>query len=106
VDVPADVDRAAPIVVRHEIEIDAPLERVWKLHTQVNRWPEWQQAITSARIEGDFEPGSSFDWSSYDFPVTSTIYAVDEGSRVLWGGSSGGVTGIHEWLFELSAEPS
>jgi hypothetical protein len=27
------------------------------------------------------------------------IYAVTEGARVLWGGTSGGITGVHEWLF-------
>ena len=32
-------------------------------------------------------------------PVVSTIYAVAERARVLWGGTSGGITGVHEWLF-------
>lgn len=31
--------------------------------------------------------------------ITSTVYAVDEGSRILWGGSTGDITGIHEWTF-------
>jgi hypothetical protein len=35
--------------------------------------------------------------------VTSTIYAVDDRHRVLWGGPAGGITGIHEWVFEETA---
>jgi hypothetical protein len=31
--------------------------------------------------------------------VRSTVYDLAERSRVLWGGTSGGITGIHEWLF-------
>jgi uncharacterized protein YndB with AHSA1/START domain len=95
---PQDVDGAAPVLAHHEIDIDAPLERVWALHTNVAGWPEWQTEITAARIDGPFEPGTSFDWTSYGFTVRSTIYAVDAGSRVLWGGTAEGITGIHEWL--------
>jgi uncharacterized protein YndB with AHSA1/START domain len=96
---PTDVDRSAPVLAHHEIDIEAPLERVWELHTDVAAWPEWQKEITEARIEGAFEPGTSFDWISYDFPVTSTIYDVKDRSRSLWGGTAQGITGIHEWLF-------
>jgi Polyketide cyclase / dehydrase and lipid transport len=98
--VPTDIDRAAPVLAQHEVDIQAPLDLVWQLHADVNAWPSWQTDITEARIDGEFEPGASFDWSSYGFGVTSTIYGVTDRSRVLWGGTSGGITGIHEWTFE------
>jgi uncharacterized membrane protein len=97
--VPTDVDRAAPVIAVHEIEIEAPLDTVWRLHADVNTWPTWQTDITDAHIDGALEPGVSFDWTSYGFSVTSTVYTVTEGTRVLWGGTSGGITGIHEWVF-------
>ena len=31
--------------------------------------------------------------------MTSTVYDLVERTRVLWGGTSDGITGIHEWLF-------
>ena len=37
--------------------------------------------------------------TSYGFTVVSTIYAVAPRTRVLWGGTSGGITGVHEWVF-------
>ncbi len=100
--IPTDVDRSAPVVVVHEIDIEAPLEKVWQLHTDVNSWPTWQTQITAAHIDGDLEPGVSFDWTSYGFSVTSTVYDLAERARVLWGGTSGGITGIHEWLFSTT----
>jgi hypothetical protein len=96
---PTDVDRAAPVIAIHEIDIEAPLDRVWRLHTDVNAWPSWQSDITAAHIDGALAPGVSFDWTSYGFSVTSTVYELAERSRVLWGGTSGGITGVHDWRF-------
>ena len=98
-----EVDRTAPVLAHHEIHIEAPLERVWRLHTDVAEWPHWQKEITEARIDGPFEPGTSFDWTSYGFSVTSTIYEVEDQSRSLWGGTADGITGIHEWRFTQSS---
>lgn len=97
--VPSDVDRAAPVLAHHEVDIEAPLDAVWQLHVDVNTWPSWQTAITAAHIDGVLEPGVSFDWTSYGFSVSSTVYDVTDRSRVLWGGTSGGITGVHEWIF-------
>ena len=53
---------------------------------------------------GLMEPGVSFSWSSFDFPVTSTVYEVTGHERILWGGTANGITGIHEWIFEATPE--
>jgi hypothetical protein len=97
--VPTDVDIDAPVRAHHETDIDAPLDTVWQLHTDVNAWPSWQAEITAAHIDGAFQPGASFEWTSYGFTVVSTIYAVAERARVLRGGTAGGITGVHEWVF-------
>ena len=96
---PTDIDRAAPVIAVHEIDIEAPMDTVWRLHTDVNEWPTWQTDITAAYIDGTLGPGVSFDWTSYGFSVTSTVYDLAERSRVLWRGTSAGITGVHEWLF-------
>ena len=96
---PTGIDRNAPVIVHHEIDINAPLETIWRLQTDVNNWPAWQTDITAARLDGPFEPGNSFTWTSYGFTVTSTIYAVAERTRTLWGGPAQGVMGIHEWVY-------
>ena len=97
--IPAGIDGNAPVIARHEIDINAPLETVWRLQTDVSNWPAWQTDITAARLDGPFEPGNSFTWTSYGFTVTSTIYAVAERTRTLWGGTAEGITGTHEWIY-------
>jgi hypothetical protein len=97
--VPTGIDSNAPVHTRHEIDINAPLDLVWRLHTDVNNWPAWQTAITKAQLDGAFQPGNSFKWTSYGFTVVSTIYASAERARTLWGGPAAGITGVHEWVF-------
>ena len=97
--IPTGVDGDAPVRAHHETDINAPLDTVWQLHADVNAWPTWQTDITAAHIDGAFQPGASFEWTSYGFTVVSTIYAVAECARVLWGGTAGGITGVHEWVF-------
>ena len=96
---PTDIDRTAPVIVHHQIDIGAPLETIWRLQTNVNNWPSWQTDITAARLDGPFEPGNSFTWTSYGYTVTSTIYAVADHSRTLWGGPTRGIMGTHEWVY-------
>jgi len=97
--VPTGIDTGAPVRARHEIEIDARLSIVWELHTDVNNWPSWQPKVSAAHLNGPFEPGASFEWTSYGWTIVSTIYAATDGARVLWGDKSGGSTGVHEWGF-------
>ena len=87
--IPVGIDGDAPVRVHHEIDINAPLETVWRLLADVDNWPAWQAAITGARLDGAFEPGTSFEWTSYDFTVVSTIYAVAERARVLCAAAVG-----------------
>jgi len=96
---PSTVDRTAPDLAHHDIDIQAPLESVWELHVDVNGWTRWNPDMTSAHLDGSFVPGESFDWESHGFPVTSHVYEVDDRRRILWGGTAGGITGVHEWLF-------
>jgi hypothetical protein len=97
---PSTIDTEAPVLAHHEIDIQAPLDTVWRLHTGVNAWTGWQTDITTAHLEGPLQPGASFDWTSFGFPVTSTVYELTDRAHVLWGGTAGGITAIHEWIFE------
>jgi Polyketide cyclase / dehydrase and lipid transport len=98
--VPTGIETDAPVLARHGIDISAPLDTVWQLNTDVNGWPSWQTEITAARLDAPFEPGASFTWTSYGFTVTSTIYAVTQHARTLWGGTAQGITGTHEWVYD------
>ncbi|MEU8239425.1 SRPBCC family protein [Actinoplanes missouriensis] len=93
------IDENAAIVTRHEFRIDAPIARVWALHTDVNRWTSWQSDIDTAYADGPLQRGSTFHWSTAGLQIASTVYAIDAPRRILWGGPAQGIVGIHEWIF-------
>ncbi|WP_338671408.1 SRPBCC family protein [Streptomyces sp. SCSIO 30461] len=101
---PTTIDESAPIVAEHSIRIAAPLERVWRLHTDVGSWPEWLHAVKEARLDGPIAPGTTFHWVTAGLSIDSTIYEVDASHRILWGGPAHGITGVHEWTFSDDGE--
>lgn len=70
-------------------EIDAPIERVWAVLTDVARYPEWNPFTVS--VETDFELGSPVDMRVNLLGRGRTMRQVEyvtsyiEGSRLSWG---------------------
>jgi hypothetical protein len=65
-----------------EATFEAEPEAVWKVWTDVGRWPEWDVSKEIARLDGPFEPGVS-GWAkqrgSLGGPFTITV--VEAGRR-------------------------
>ena len=49
---PHSIDEQAPVIARHSAVVAAPLDLVWRLHTDINAWPTWQEAIDEAHLAG------------------------------------------------------
>jgi hypothetical protein len=96
-----DIDRAAPVIVRQEVTVDAPIELLWRLHTDVNQWTTWRSDVDSAHLPGQFAPGEVFRWATSGLEIDSSIQAVDPNRRTVWGGPAGGIVGIHVWIFSV-----
>ncbi|MEU6239295.1 SRPBCC family protein [Kitasatospora sp. NPDC047058] len=109
------VDPAALVRHRAEIVIDAPLRTVWRLQTDVERWPAWQAPVrTAERLDaGPFRKGSVFRWTTPVPPnpatpatsleITSTVEQVERNSCIRWTGPAIGeglhIDGVHVWNF-------
>ncbi len=81
------------------ILIHAPLPRIWGLVTDVDRWPQWNRAVQSARLDGPVAPGSVFRWKSGGFSVTSTFRDIEPMTRLSWTGVAFGTHAVHRWTF-------
>ncbi|MFG2049483.1 SRPBCC family protein [Micromonospora sp. NPDC048935] len=110
------VDTAAQIRYRTETTIDAPLRTVWKLQTDVERWPSWQKPVLSSKRldRGPLRPGSSFRWTTpvdetalnpaTTLVVTSTVGQLQHQRCLRWDGPAIGAglridEGVHVWTF-------
>ncbi|MEV4613569.1 SRPBCC family protein [Kitasatospora sp. NPDC049258] len=94
------IDENAPVVVRLSTTVDAPLASVWRLHTDIDSWVDWNRDITRASIEGPLAPGATFRWRTHGLDITSTVQQLVPGERIVWGGPVQGIEGIHVWTFE------
>ncbi|MFF0079972.1 SRPBCC family protein [Streptomyces canus] len=110
------VDAGAPIRYRSDVVIKAPLSTVWKLQTDVERWPSWQPPVISAeRLDpGRLEKGSRFRWTTpapatpttpaTTLAITSTVRELRHHDCILWSGPAIGEglridEGVHLWTF-------
>lgn len=94
------IDETAPVIVRLSTVIDAPLERIWALHTDINAWAAWNADVDHAELDGPLLPGSSFRWKTHGLDITSTVRELVPGERLVWGGPANGIEGVHVWTFE------
>ena len=97
------IDATAPVIVRLSTVIDAPLERVWALHTDVDTWPSWNADVDRAALDGPLLPGASFNWVTHGLDITSTVRELVPGERLVWGGPANGIEGVHVWTFERTS---
>ncbi|MEU0376639.1 SRPBCC family protein [Streptomyces cyaneofuscatus] len=109
------VDAKALVRAWAETVIDASPATVWKLQTDVERWPDWQAHVTGVdRLDhGRFRPGSAFRWTTPIPPnpatpatsldITSTVKQLKPNSCIRWTGPAVGeglhIDGVHVWSF-------
>lgn len=97
-----EIDHRAPVITRDDIVIHAPLNRIWKIQTDVEAWPTWQPDVTEAvkLTPGPLRAGSVFRWSVHGLSdINSTVKQVSPQRRIAWGGPAQGITAVHVWTF-------
>ncbi len=94
-----NIHENAPVVTKLQIVIDAPIDSVWKVFANVNRWPQWQKEIPGSKMDGSFKEGTSFDWKTHGLTIRSTFHTVEKNKEVGWSGPAFGSFAIHNWHF-------
>jgi hypothetical protein len=83
-----------------EIDVDAPVETVWRVLTELEKWPSWNPDVTSMTVDGPLAPGTVFRWKAGPRTIVSTIQRVEPARSVVWSGKTLGVKATHAWHFE------
>ncbi|MFJ2193816.1 SRPBCC family protein [Kitasatospora sp. NPDC087861] len=97
----ARIDATAPVITRENILIHGPLRTIWKIQTDVEKWPTWQPDVVTVVQDtpGPLRPGSVFRWTTQGLNITSTVKKVEHDRCLAWGGPAQGITAIHVWTF-------
>ena len=48
-----EINQQAPLVAKKEIFIQASPQSVWKIHTDINSWSQWQPGIGFSKLKGE-----------------------------------------------------
>ena len=89
-----------PAVLGHgELVIGASPEALWQTVADIDGWPSWMEEMTSARLNGRLEVGTSFDLKNLGMDVRSTLWLIEAYSKLGWVGSVYGVESAVIWTF-------
>jgi uncharacterized membrane protein len=92
-----EVNKKAPAFHETQILIHAPAEKVYKVLSSVNNWPDWQNDVTEAYLQGDVAPGKQFIWKAGGFKIKSEIHTANPPSELGWTGKVLWIKAIHNW---------
>ena len=94
------IDTHAPLSARKEIIIEAPIEKVWSIQTDIEGWQKWQPDISTARLNSTISEGKGFRWKAKGLDIVSSFHTVEPQHQIGWTGRSLGMFAIHNWTFE------
>ncbi len=94
------INEKAPVKSKNQIEIEAPIDTVWKILTDINNWTKWQKAVSETEVLGEIKAGTKFNWKSGGLSFKSMIHTVSTNSMFGWTGTTLGADAIHNWTFE------
>lgn len=99
-----NIDQAAPAIAQDEITINAPIEKVWEIQTNIGNWSIWQPDIKRIEIQGDIVPGTTFLWKAQGLTIQSTLEVVEPYRQIGWTGTAMGMKARHIFYFDALPE--
>ena len=88
-----------PVAASAEIVVNAPIQRVWDIETDVDNWSNWNSDIESMEVKGDIGVGTVFVWKAGGITIESTITEYVPNTRIAWKGKTFGIDAYHIWDF-------
>jgi len=97
------INKNAPIHAKKDILINAPVQKVWELFADINRWPQWQKNITKADATLPLNVGSTFAITNAGIDSQATINALEHNQYLGWESHYSNRDVQHNWHFTTMA---
>jgi len=92
-----EVDTHSKCYAKDEILIDAPIESVFNVLSDINNWPNWQSAVKKAFIDGKTEVDKKFKWKASGLNIKSQLHTVNPFNELGWIGKIWWIKAVHNW---------
>jgi hypothetical protein len=94
------INEKAPVKCSQLIKINAGIEKVWLVITQIDQWESWQKNISDVRLKGEIKAGTHFEWKTGGVKIQSILHTVEPFTHFGWTGKTYGTSAIHNWTLE------
>jgi len=94
--------RNAPAFAEEDLTVKASVQDVWDVLSNLEKWPEWNESVSSMTVHGPLSPNTEFHWVAGGMKIRSRFEEVEAPNRIAWSGRTMGIRAIHVW--ELSSE--
>ena len=98
------IDSRAPVTAAHEVEIHAPVQRVWDLLADPMAWPSFAPEVHGVHLDGPVAVDTRFTWANGRSRMKSRFAVVDPGREITWTGVSSGFKAVHRHLLEATGD--
>jgi uncharacterized protein YndB with AHSA1/START domain len=98
------IDSRAPVTAALEIEIHAPVQRVWDLLADPMAWPSFAPEVHGVHLDGPVAVDTRFTWANGRSRMKSRFAVVDPGREITWTGVSSGFKAVHRHLLEATGD--
>jgi len=90
--------------IEHRVLIEADMDTVWKIFTDLTCWKDWSTVLGDSSSEHDkLTEGKSFTFCIRPFAlpvyVKPEVEEVVPGKRIIWAGKKFGIHARHEFIF-------
>ena len=102
------IEHAPPLPITGTTEIGLPVERMWEVFADVERWPEWNPCFWRARVDGgELREGATLRFAFnpirrallYKLPASAELVEVVPNDRVTWEVDAPGFHALHSYRF-------
>ncbi len=92
-----EVNPEAPAVATVDAHIEAPIETVWSVLSDFEKWPTWNKSVSKMRVDGPVKAGTTFEWKADGWKIVSRLEEVNPPKRIAWSGKTFGIRAMHVW---------
>jgi len=97
-----DIDQNAPVIEHEQLLIAADVQTVWDALSDIEHWPDRNEAVRSVAVHGPIAPGTSFHWKAGPGTIKSRIAEVGAPGSTVWTGVTLGIRAVDAVSFEPS----